>query len=76
MPDHSSQQMHEEEALKWALLRCPEFRARIGLPPLGCPLTGRQIAAVLGINKSAVSQTERRALRKLRLKISKLLLHH
>ncbi len=49
-----------------ALLDCPEFRAAVGLPPMGVPLTQDEIAAVCGCTRQNVSHIERKATRKLR----------
>ena len=60
----------DELLIRLFLLSVPECRVRAGLPARG-PLTLQQVADYVGVSRQAISQTERQAFRKIRLKLAK-----
>lgn len=55
-----------EDAITLALLGCPEFRLRAGLPPRDGGSSLEEMAAVLGVSRARVSQVYATAMNKLR----------
>lgn len=55
-----------EDAITLALLGCPEFRHKAGLPPRNGGSSLEEMAAVLGVTKSRVCKVYSTAISKLR----------